>query len=44
MIRFDNIEQALKKFKHNQPFDHCVVDNLLDLKTAKGLERDISCF
>ena len=40
MIRFDNIEQALKKFKHNQPFDHCVVDHFFDLKTAKGLEAD----
>ena len=40
MIRFDNIEQALKNFKHNQPFDHCVVDNFFDLKTAKGLEAD----
>ena len=40
MIRFDNIEQALKDFKLNQPFDHCVVDNFFDLKTAKGLEAD----
>ena len=40
MINFHNIEQALKNFKHNQPFDHCVVDNFFDLKTAMGLEND----
>ena len=38
MIRFDNIEKALKSFKHNQPFDHCVVENFFDLKAAKDLE------
>ena len=40
MIRFDNIEQALKNFRHNKPFDHCVVESFFDLKTAKGLEAD----
>lgn len=40
MIRFDNIEKALMSFRHNQPFDHCVVENFFDLKTAQGLEND----
>ncbi len=40
MIQFDNIEKALKNFKHNKPFDHCVVENFFDLKTAKDLEND----
>lgn len=40
MIRFDNIEKALKSFKYNQPFDHCVVENFFDPKTAKDLEND----
>ncbi len=40
MIRFDSIEKALKSFKRNQPFDHCVVENFFDLNTAKDLEND----
>ena len=40
MINFNNIEQALKNFKDNQPFDHCVVDNFFNLKTARDLESD----
>lgn len=40
MIHFDNIAKALRNFKHNQPFDYCVVDNFFDPKTAISLEAD----
>jgi len=40
MIRFDNLEKGLINFKHNQPFDHCVIDNFFDSKTANALEND----
>lgn len=40
MINFKKIENALKQFKKNQPFDHCVVDGFFDLKTARLLEKD----
>lgn len=40
MINFKKIEIALKKFKNNQPFDHCVIDGFFDLKTANLLEKD----
>ncbi len=40
MINFKKIETALKKFKNNQPFDHCVVDGFFDLKTARLIEKD----
>lgn len=44
MIGFNNIEQAFKKFKHNQPFDHCVADNFFYLKIAKALESDFPSY
>ena len=40
MINFEKIESALKQFKSNKPFDHCIVDNFFDLKTARLLEKD----
>jgi hypothetical protein len=40
MINFEKIESVLKQFKSNKPFDHCVVDNFFDLKTARLLEKD----
>ena len=44
MIDFNKIEAALKKFKDNQPFDHCIVDGFFDLKTARLLEKDFPCY
>lgn len=40
MINFKKIETALKQFRGNQPFDHCVVDGFFDLKTARLLEKE----
>ena len=44
MINFNNILKSLKSFKENQPFDHCVVDNFFDSKTAKDLENDFPSY
>lgn len=44
MICFDNIEKALKNFKNNHPFDHCVVENFFDLKTARLLEAEFPIY
>ena len=44
MINFNNIIKSLKSFKENQPFDHCVVDNFFDSKTAKDLENDFPSY
>lgn len=44
MTNFKKIETALKQFRGNQPFDHCVVDGFFDLKTAKLLEKDFPSY
>lgn len=44
MINFKKIKTALKQFRGNQPFDHCVVDGFFDLKTAKLLEKDFPSY
>lgn len=36
----DNLKSALKLFKGNTPFDHCVVDNFLKEDIAKMLEAE----
>ncbi len=36
----DNLTSALKTFKNNQPFDHCVVDDFLKQDVANEIENE----
>jgi len=40
VINFNKIEDSLKQFKKNHPFDHCVIDGFFDIKIARLLEKD----
>jgi len=40
MINYINIENSLKNFKGNLPFDHCVVDNFFNEAWAEGLSNE----
>jgi Rps23 Pro-64 3,4-dihydroxylase Tpa1-like proline 4-hydroxylase len=36
----DALFKALTNFKNNQPFDHCVVEDFLDLDLAQAMEKE----
>ena len=36
MINKEALIKALVDFKSNQPFDHCIVENFLDMETAQA--------
>lgn len=36
----DALMEALKGFKNNQPFDHCVVEDFLSLEVAQAAEKE----
>ena len=36
----DALVKALKNFKNNQPFDHCVVENFLNPEVAHAVEKE----
>lgn len=40
MINKEALIKALVDFKNNQPFDHCIVENFLDMETAQALEKE----
>lgn len=39
-INFDNLEQALKTFIGNKPFDHCIIDNFFKDNYASDLSNE----
>ncbi|RVU03271.1 2OG-Fe(II) oxygenase [Novosphingobium umbonatum] len=41
MINFDNFDSALKKYGHDGPFDHCVIDGFFEQDFAKLLESEM---
>ena len=40
MINYTNIENSLKKFKGNTPFDHCIVDDFFEASWAERLSNE----
>ncbi len=43
-INYDSLAAALKTYKGAKPFDHCIVDNFLDLEVAKQVESEFLDF
>ena len=39
-INIKNINNSLKEYSKDAPFDHCVIDNFFRLEIAKNLEQD----
>ena len=40
LVNISNFKKSLKNFYNEKPFDHCVIDNFLNHKVAKKLEKD----
>lgn len=43
-FNYDALSTALKTYKGAEPFDHCVIDNFLDLEIAKKVESEFPDF
>ena len=40
MLNLRNLRKALKEFKKNKPFDHCIVDDFLEESILKKIVRN----
>ena len=44
MLNLRNLRKALKEFKKNKPFDHCIVDDFLEESILKKIVREFPKF
>jgi hypothetical protein len=40
LYNIDALKNALKDFRHNKPFDHCIIDDFLKDDVAKQVESE----
>ena len=44
MLNLKNLKKALKEFKKNEPFDHCIVDDFLEKSFLKKIVNEFPKF